>query len=221
MSEISGADVKDTKSEALDNYKSIKPEQELTLKELNNEVKDEFNKASEESDFKNSNDIKEYYDDNGNKYREGDKILPNIECEIGGYKYRTDDLGRTISAEGDIQVKDHEGYLKINESRDVVGNGELKDTDDRGHLIANRFNGKGDLINLVPMDSNLNRHGDYKMMENTLAQAKEAGADVSVKIEPIYEGSSFRPTEFRVTSYIDGDKEVRVFKNINNSEVKQ
>lgn len=30
-------------------------------------------------------------------------------------------------------------------------------TDDGGHLIASIFNGSGNLDNLVPMDSNLNR----------------------------------------------------------------
>jgi len=39
------------------------------------------------------------------------------------------------------------------------------------------------------------------------------GADVRMKVEPVYSGDSNRPDEFRVSYTIDGDKEVVVFKN--------
>ena len=52
--------------------------------------------------------------------------------------------------------------------RSSVDKGDMRKTDDRGHLIADRFNGSGGIENLVPMDSDLNQHGDYMKMENTL-----------------------------------------------------
>jgi len=57
-------------------------------------------------------------------------------------------------------------------------------------------------------------------MENSWTKAANEGKKVEVKIKPIYEGSSKRPSEFRVEYTIDnvkpniekfknGDKEVR------------
>ncbi len=97
--------------------------------------------------------------------------------------------------------------------RSMVDKGDMLDTDDRGHLIADRFNGSGGIENLVAMDSELNQHGDYNKMENTLADAVADGAKVQLKVEPIYESDSTRPSEFRVTYSINGEKEVAVFKN--------
>lgn len=44
--ELSHADVKDIKAESVENYKDIKPEKEMSAKELNEAVNDEFKKAS-------------------------------------------------------------------------------------------------------------------------------------------------------------------------------
>lgn len=61
--------------------------------------------------------------------------------------------------------------------------------DDGGHLIATIFNGSGDIDNLVPMNSTLNK-SDYKKLENIWKKALQEGKQVNVKIEPIYEGST-------------------------------
>ena len=209
--EFAHADVKDIKLQSAENFRNIKPEKEMSSKELNDAVNNEFKKAANEAE---GQDVapKEYLDDNGVKYREGDTLLPNNEFEVNGYKYKTDDKGRVVSAEGQLQVKDHEGRRDM-DPRSSVDKGDMRKTDDRGHLIADRFNGSGGLENLVPMDSDLNQHGDYMKMENTLADAMQDGAKVELKVEPIYESNSTRPSEFRVTYSIDGDKEVSVFKN--------
>ena len=47
--ELSKSDVKDTKTEIVDNYKDIKPEKEMSTKELKDAVKDEIKKASVEA----------------------------------------------------------------------------------------------------------------------------------------------------------------------------
>ena len=209
--EFSHTDVQDVKPKNDENYRNIRPEKEMSSKELNEAVNSEFSKVAKEAETQDLSH-KEYHDDNGVKYREGDSLIPNNEFEINGYKYRTDDKGRVVSAEGQLHVKDHEGRREM-DSRSAVDKGDMKKTDDRGHLIADRFNGSGGIENLVPMDSELNQHGDYNKMENTLAEAVQDGAKVELKVEPVYEGNSTRPSEFRVTYSIDGEKEVAVYKN--------
>ncbi len=209
--EFSYADVRDINSHSTESYKDIKPEKEMSAKELNNSVNDEFSKAAKETATKEMAP-QDHFDDNGVRYREGDTLVPNNEFEINGYKYRTDDKGRVVSAEGQLQVKDHEGRRDL-DPRSAVDKGDMKETDDRGHLIADRFNGSGGIENLVPMDSELNQHGDYMKMENTLADAMQDGAKVELKVEPVYESNATRPSEFKVTYTIDGEKEVAVFKN--------
>lgn len=87
----------------------------------------------------------------------------------------------------------------------------LKD-DDRGHLIGHQFGGSDKLENLVPMDSKLNQ-GDFAKLEYSLANAVRDGAKVFIKVEPRYERDSSRPSEFRVSYSVNGDKDVVVFKN--------
>ena len=58
-------------------------------------------------------------------------------------------------------------------------------------------------------------HGDFLRLENKLAAAVKDGADVKLKVEPVYEGNSRMPTEYKVTHSISGEKEVVVIKNRN------
>lgn len=152
----------------------------------------------------------EYTDDNDVVYRIGDKLCPNTEFEINGYKYKTDNQGRVISAEGPIRVESP--HPREWEDVRKIDNQEYKDTDDRGHLIAHWFGGSDKLENLIPMDAKLNR-GDYNKLENTFAEAVKDDCKVSLKVEPLYESDSTRPSEIRVTYTIDGEKNVIVFKN--------
>ena len=157
---------------------------------------------------------KYYYDDNGKLYRVENELVPNKEYSINGYDYKTDEQSRIISASGKIQTKDHEGRPPIQDSMDHIGRGDQKDTDDRGHLIADRFNGGNGLENLIPMDSELNRRGgDYYKLEDYMADAVESGADVYADIKVAYEGDSARPSEFRITVVVDDEKDIYIFKN--------
>ena len=82
------------------------------------------------------------------------------------------------------------------------------------------FKGSGDIDNLVPMDSNLNR-GEWKKMENAWANAvynKDGiGRKVEVKITPIYMDSSQCPTKFIVKYRVDSDDSkawrIKIFDN--------
>lgn len=207
MNEVNTKESSEVNTPEANKYKEIKPENGTTYSDSKQFWKTEFSENSTEVQTD-----KTYYDDNGNKYREGNSLEPNTVFEKNGYTYQTDDMGRVISAEGKLQVKDHKGRNEMPDTRDVVAHGQMADSDDRGHLIADRFNGSGELENLVPMEGKLNK-GDYAKLEDTLAEAVKDGADVRMKVEPVYSEDSNRPDEFRVTYTIDGDKEVVVFKN--------
>ena len=79
-------------------------------------------------------------------------------------------------------------------------------------MIGDQFDGSNGLENLVPQDSNVNR-GDFKNFENELAKEVRSGNDVSVKVEPIYEGDSRRPSVIVVTYTINGSTYQRFFNN--------
>ena len=204
-SEIGKSEVNEVKNPSTENFKNIKPEHETSPKEVDDFWKAEFHNQAEH------NTAKEYYDDNGTKYREGDSLLPNTQFEVRGYQYETDEQGRVVSAEGQLRMRAPSYGRNMEDVRKIDGQ-EYKSTDDRGHLIGHQFDGSDKLENLVPMDAKLNQ-GDFVKLENTLADAVKDGADVKLKVEPVYEGDSTRPTEFRVTYSIDGDKDAVVFKN--------
>lgn len=189
---------------------------EIGSSELN-DLPDEINNIEElPPNSKMKIEGKTYYtDDNGNVYRVESRLLPKTEYQINGYRYKTDSEGKIISASGKIQKKDHDGRPAITSTMDEVGRGDQKVTDDRGHLIADRFNGGNGLENLIPMDSELNRKGgDYYKLEDYLADAVESGAGVYVDIEVLYDEDSARPTEFRIIVIIDGKMDdIYVFKN--------
>ena len=123
-----------------------------------------------------------------------------------GYKYTTDSKGRICSAEGVLQ----DGVAKRNEyAQQNVGKGDGRrdgteglGKDDDGHLIASIFKGSGDIDNLVPMNSNLNR-GAWRKMEKSWADAIADGTEVEVNIIAVYREDTQRPTDFIVKYRID------------------
>ena len=153
-----------------------------------------------------------YYDDNGKLYRVNDELLPNNRYEINEYKYGTDERGRITSAEGELHLKDREGRLPIRDTIEDIGKGDQREGDDRGHLIGDQFDGSNGLENMISQDAKVNRN-DFKNFENQLAEEVKNGKSVSVKIEPIYEGDSHRPSDIGVTYNINGKEDVRIFPN--------
>lgn len=152
------------------------------------------------------------YDDNGKAYRVGDNLLPNNEYERNGYEFKTDNHGRIISAEGNLQQKDHEGRYNMPDSLEKVGKGDERKTDDRGHLIPDQFNGPGGLENLTAQDKNLNRK-DIANLENTFSKALETGKEVYLKIDVEYDRDSNRPSGYTYTYRIDGEVGMKTFLN--------
>ncbi|MCA6223136.1 DNA/RNA non-specific endonuclease [Photorhabdus sp. UCH-936] len=131
------------------------------------------------------------------------KPKPNTIYHVDDNKtYKTDSLGRVHSVEAKLllNANDRNGYQQCKAGK--CGN----PGDDGGHLIATIFNGPGEKLNIVPMDSNLNR-GAWKKMENRWANALKEGKQINVKIEPVYSGNSQRPTSINVRYSINGSRE--------------
>ncbi|MFJ5769803.1 T7SS effector LXG polymorphic toxin [Psychrobacillus sp. NPDC093180] len=130
-------------------------------------------------------------------------LKPNIEYTTNeGYKYTTDEDGRIAIAEANLEL----GKAKRNPyAQRTVGGDDRLSNDDGGHLIASIFKGSGEIDNLVPMNATLNR-SEYKTLENTWKKALEEGKEVTIKIKPIYEAQSARPSEFKINYTIDGKK---------------
>lgn len=195
----SGTEIKELRTVSPENYKTIKPESQISLSEANDFWNAEFKRSKQD------------FDDNGKLFREADHLLPNNRYEINGYSYTTDEKSRITSAEGKLRIRDDGFARNMEDVRDFEGQ-EYQEGDERAHLIGHQFGGSDRLENLVPMDAKLN-HGDFYNLERKLADAVKDGADVRLKVEPVYESDSNRPTEFKVSYSIDGDRETTVFRN--------
>lgn len=217
--EIKNTDAQEIKNPNVENYKEIKPQNDTSYSDSKEYWNSKYKTSSESSVEKggdtNNIDVNGSggrVDDNGNVYRVGKELVPNNEYKINGYEYKTDESGRIVEASGRLQVKDHEGYRKIKDSKSDVGKGDEKETDDKGHLIGDQFNGSNGLENLVAQDSKINQV-DYRNFENELAQKVNTGNDVRVSIKPEYSGDSHRPDAIVVNYSIDGKQGMRIFPN--------
>ena len=213
MGEIKSNDLQEVIKPAVENFLDIKPQEGLTPQEAKANWDNEFKEIGDKQEaFENSKE-KEYFDDNGNIYRKGNELAPNSEFVINGYKYKTDEFGRTVSAEGTLRIRDDD-HKRNMDSKEAVYKGEQEAGYERGHLIGYQFGGSGGIENLSIMAGEVNR-GDFLKLENKLAAAVKDSADVKMKVEPIYEGDSNKPTEYRATYSINGEKDVVVFSNRN------
>ncbi|KWW22257.1 hypothetical protein AS888_13365 [Peribacillus simplex] len=142
------------------------------------------------------------------------KVLkPNIEyTSPGGHVYKTDEKGRITSVEGSLDLGSGK---RNNYAQRIAGREDRLPDDQGGHLIASIFKGSGHLDNLVPMNANLNM-GEWKKLEISWAKALDSNPPktVEVKIYPVYEGNSTRPTSFDIEYKIDdGRWDLRTFEN--------
>lgn len=170
--------------------------------------------------FIDSEGNKCYTDDNGEVYCVNNDLIPNNTYELNGYKYETDDIGRKISAEGKLQIKDHEGRGEIKVSKAEIGKGDEKATDDRGHIIGDQFNGAGGVGNLVPQDRFENQSGDYWKLEKQLAKEVSDGKDVYMRVDLDYPGNSYRPDSFLISYSINGEEFTTTIFNTPRGELK-
>ena len=133
-----------------------------------------------------------------------------------GYKFEVNDIGQVVRASGDLHLA--EGKRDLYAQRNAGGDFR-RDTDDGGHLIANRFEGPGGLENLVPEDRSINR-GAYKTMENHWANELLEGNSVNLDVTPIYHGDSLRPDSILArTEITDGDKSTIDYFSVTNENL--
>ncbi|WP_314917182.1 DNA/RNA non-specific endonuclease [Capnocytophaga gingivalis] len=84
--------------------------------------------------------------------------------------------------------------------------------DDGGHLIARQFGGASEMINLVPMNSRINR-GAFKRIEGKCKTALITNKDVWFDIKIDYKDDIFRPNRFIIDYTIDGEVQKRILGN--------
>lgn len=104
------------------------------------------------------------------------------------------------------EIRTNLGYT-VNKKRGSLSSKylpELKDDDDKGHLVAARFNGPDDLFNLVPMNSDFNQKGAWQRIEREMAQtyignASIRGGYVNLYIKLHYPNNVRRPDFIDVT----------------------
>lgn len=169
----------------------------------------ESNKENENKELADINgNGKISVDDNSKPYAENGELLPNAEYVLNGNKYVTDDKGRIIQVEGKLDLPS-----ETTERPKLPDTPDRKESDDRGHLVAREFGGSDEIGNLVSMDSEVNRNGDFRKLELELKQAIKDGSEVSIKTDVVYDGDSKRPSAFKVTYTIDGEAYLKTIIN--------
>ncbi|MGN8046959.1 DNA/RNA non-specific endonuclease [Bacillus altitudinis] len=144
------------------------------------------------------------------------KVLkPNVVYSTKqGYTYTTDHYGRIVKVEAN-NLK----YGEVKRNQYAQSNSGKPDRllkDDGGHLIASIFKGSGDIDNLVPMSSQINRSGGkwYEMEQRWLkALRADPPKHVEVSIEPIYKDDSLRPDSFVIEYNIGKRSYLEKIKN--------
>lgn len=138
-------------------------------------------------------------------------LAKNMKYEVDGFIYQTDDLGRVVTTNADLDdiARIRLGNQQI---RAVDIKDGIKGSDQGGHIVASRFFGPGEQINMYPQSGTLNQ-GAWKEMENLWAREMVTGKDVKIQVKAIFDGTSKRPTKFKVQYTIDGQPFNRSFNN--------
>jgi DNA/RNA non-specific endonuclease len=132
----------------------------------------------------------------------------NADYLVNGYTFKTDNLGRIKSVEGELILSKADRAKYQQNKVGKSGNAG----DEGGHLIASIFNGPGEKLNLVPMNGNFNK-GAFRDMERMLADAVANGKNVHVKIDIVHSGNAARPDGFVVNYKVDNIPSQQIFEN--------
>lgn len=136
---------------------------------------------------------------------------PNVRYEYNDMFWRTDEAGRTAEVGGQLSLNPAGRDTGL--QRDIGRGPDARDTDVGFHLIADSLGGPTNRLNVLPGNgrpiddglANLNQ-GAYARMERTLRDALGQGKDVRFELQTVYpDGDTFRPSEFLVTAWVDGD----------------
>ena len=66
------------------------------------------------------------------------------------------------------------------------------------------IDGGGLMVDALSPRGNTLNQGEWKIMENSWAEAIKNGKEVDVKIKVVYDGNSKRPSRYDVEYWIDG-----------------
>lgn len=127
-----------------------------------------------------------------------------------GYLYEIDEQNRTRRVSGEITLNPEQGRSRS--AQLTAGGPDRRPTDHGGHYIARRFDGPTEAFNHFAQDGNFHK-SDYAKLEEEWARAKRDDKNVRVKIVPVYEGSSQRPSVLNVWFWIDGKPNSARFPN--------
>lgn len=129
--ELSRVDVRDVRKDITENYKDIKPEKEMSVKELNDAVKEEFDKVSNETVAWDSVDDSE-------KKLLSDEEKQNIKEDTEANKYSNEfDAGKETTEYTEKGLKEYNTGDRI--EFEYKGGGSYKElknveTDEDGHI---------------------------------------------------------------------------------------
>ncbi|WP_439485866.1 DNA/RNA non-specific endonuclease [Blastomonas fulva] len=112
-----------------------------------------------------------------------------------GYRYEIDKAKRTRKVSGTVTENPEQRRSDKEQAR--AGGTDRRPTDHGGHFIARRFNGPTEAFNHFAQDADFNR-GRYQAMENQWARGIRRGERVTVRIVPVYEGNSRRPSVLNI-----------------------
>lgn len=126
------------------------------------------------------------------------------------YTWWLDASGRLREVEGTLKLV--KNPRRSHAAQRQAGGPDRRPSDEGGHYIAPRFDGPADAFNHFAQDRNFNR-GTYRLLEDQWARALRAGKRVDVRIMPVYQGSSGRPSSINVWFWIDGRPESQKFQN--------
>lgn len=146
--------------------------------------------------------------------RAANNATPNTRYEFGNYAYQTDELGRVSVSEGTISLAPT-GRNDPTLQRQIGNEG--RSTDVGFHIIADRFGGQTNRLNVVQGNGvrpagdpnpNLNT-GAWKSFENQLARLAENPANrVEVRVQANYAdgNTGVRPDDFVAQYRVNGGR---------------
>lgn len=147
-----------------------------------------------------------------------EKSVLEIDNPVGKnhIQVETNGMGRNIDMKVD-RLEKIPGELRVRDVDQQRLCRQMKDGrpgDDGGHLLASEFGGPKEQVNLSPMNSYINRHGEWRRMEKFVEKALDGGKSVTdYRVKSAYDGESLRPEKFTVSMKVDGVPKYFQIKN--------
>lgn len=153
--------------------------------------------------------------------------------EKNGYTFLRDEETGTVTAKGNISLAENNGGTNRNNyiqrtagGKDrVVGNLNIHENDEGGHLIAAAENGPPDRCNVFAQNYDVNR-GSFRSVERCEIDAVRNGKSVYTEKTAFMRAESERPDAFLVKDTIteqDGSRHTVCFSftNMSNEEIRE